>query len=150
MNREEYLEFYITNGFSIIPVRSKQKAPTVSNWQNRHPNDFDPAEFSGETNVGLVLGKNSGGLVDIDLDCEEALAIAPIFLPTTGFKFGRSSKPNSHHFYRCPTSQKTVRLTGTDGRTLLECRGDGAQTVVPPSTPATGELIEFGELGDPG
>jgi hypothetical protein len=33
---------------------------------------------------------------------------------------------------------------------LLACRGDGGQTIVPQSTHATGELIDFSEMGDPG
>jgi hypothetical protein len=43
-----------------------------------------------------------------------------------------------------------VKLKGIDGRTLLECRGNGGQTVVPPSVHETGELIEFTEMADPG
>jgi Bifunctional DNA primase/polymerase, N-terminal len=78
------------------------------------------------------------------------LAIASLFLPPTGFKFGRTSKPDSHYFYRCANPGKTVKLKGIDGRTLLECRGNGGQTVVPPSVHETGELIEFTEMADPG
>ena len=103
--------------------------------------------FDDETNVGVVLGDASGGLIDIDLDCEQALTLAPIFLPPTGFRFGRKSKPKSHHFYRSESPGKTVRLADSNGRTLLECRGNGGQTVVPPSLHPTGELIEFSEKG---
>jgi putative DNA primase/helicase len=87
--------------------------------------------------------------VDIDLDCPESLLIAPLFLPPTGFKFGRPSNPNSHHFYRCPETRGTIRLKGSDGRKLIECRADGGQTVVPPSVHEGGEKIQFTEMGDP-
>jgi putative DNA primase/helicase len=99
--RYDHYYLYHNNGFALLPVNFKDKIPAISNWQNRRPEDFDPAEFEGDRNVGVVLGTNSGGLVDIDLDCPEALKIAPIFLPPTGFRFGRKSKPESHHFYRC-------------------------------------------------
>jgi putative DNA primase/helicase len=149
MNTKEYLNHYTRSKFSIIPIPFKAKGPVISKWETRTPEDFDPTDFEGETNVGIVLGQNSGGLVDIDLDCEEAIAIAAIFLPPTNFKFGRASKPLSHYFYRCTNPGRTVRFKGIDGRTLVECRGTGGQTVVPPSVHETGELIEFSELGEP-
>jgi hypothetical protein len=145
----EYLDFYQKNFFAVIPLKPKAKAPAVTDWQNRRPEDFNPAEFADNANVGIVLGGASGGLIDIDLDCEEALALAPIFLPPTGFRFGRKSKPDSHRFYHCQHPGKTVRLAGSNGRVLLECRGNGGQTVVPPSVHPIGEVIEFSEMGAP-
>ena len=35
-------------------------------------------------------GGNSDNLVDVDLDASEAIAVAPAFLPETGFVFGRT------------------------------------------------------------
>jgi Bifunctional DNA primase/polymerase, N-terminal len=145
----EYLDFYKENFFAVIPIKPRAKAPEITGWQNRRPRDFNPAEFDDEINVGVVLGESSGGLVDIDLDCKEALILAPLFLPTTGFRFGRKSKPESHHFYRCQNHGRTVRLSSSAGRTLLECRGSGGQTVVPPSLHPSGELIEFSEKASP-
>jgi len=145
----EYLDFYKENLFTVIPIKSRAKAPEISAWQNRRPEDFNPAEFDDETNVGVVLGDASGGLIDVDLDCEEALTLAPIFLPPTGFRFGRESKPESHHFYRGESPGKTVRLADSNGRTLIECRGNGGQTVVPPSVHPSGELIECSEKASP-
>ena len=101
MLRDDYFSFYNQNNFTLVPIKRRGKAPEISSWQNRRPRDFNPAEFDDEANVGVVLGDASGGLVDIDLDCKEALILAPLFLPATGFRFGRKSKPESHHFYRC-------------------------------------------------
>src|SRR5262249_20789517 len=50
-------------------------------------------------NVGVLLGEPSGGLIDIDLDCREAVELAASLLPHTGAVFGRSSKRRSHHVY---------------------------------------------------
>ena len=145
----EYLDFYKENFFTVIPIKSRAKAPEISGWQYRRQEDFNPAEFGDETNVGVVLGDASGGLVDIDLDCKEALILAPLFLPPTSLRFGRKSKPESHRFYRCQNQGRTVRLSSSDGKTLLECRGNGGQTVVPPSIHPRGELIEFSEKASP-
>jgi hypothetical protein len=47
----------------------------------------------------LILGAGSGELVNIDLDCPEALAIADLYLPVTEAEFGRTSKRRSHRLY---------------------------------------------------
>jgi len=36
------------------------------------------------------------------LDCREAVALAPFFLPSTGSKYGRPGKRTSHYLYTCP------------------------------------------------
>jgi hypothetical protein len=48
----------------------------------------------------VQLGPKSGGLCDVDLDCTEAVVLAPAFLPPTHAVFGRKSKPRSHYLYR--------------------------------------------------
>jgi putative DNA primase/helicase len=145
----DYLNFYKENSFTVIPIKTRAKAPEINGWQFRRPSDFNPSEFSDETNIGIVLGDASGGLVDIDFDCEEAITLAPLFLPSTNCIFGRKSKPESHRFYRCEHPAKTIRLTSNSGQTLLECRANGGQTVVPPSLHSSGERVEFSEMATP-
>src|SRR5687767_12222882 len=53
-------------------------------------------------NVGLILGPASGGLADVDLDCDEAITLAPAVLPPRALRFGRPSKPRSHWIIRSP------------------------------------------------
>ena len=73
----EYLDFYKDNFFTVIPIKSRAKAPEISGWQYRRQEDFNPAEFGDETNVGVVLGDASGGLVDIDLDSRHFSSLLP-------------------------------------------------------------------------
>jgi hypothetical protein len=47
-------------------------------------------------NIGVLLGAPSRDLVDIDLDCPEALVFKDRFLLKTEAVFGRPSKPGSH------------------------------------------------------
>lgn len=49
-------------------------------------------------NYHIITGEN--GIVDIDLDCEEAIRLAPYFLPQTNMKYGRESNPTSHWLYK--------------------------------------------------
>ena len=60
---------------------------------------FAVSDFPNGSNVGVILGPRSGELVDIDLDCAEALALADLYLPATEAIFGRKSKPRSHRIY---------------------------------------------------
>ena len=92
---------YARRGWNVVPVRFKGKSPIGEGWQRRVIREADvPKYFDGAPqNVGVVLGASSGGLTDIDLDCREAVAIAPYVLPSTGALFGRASSRNSHWLY---------------------------------------------------
>ena len=130
-----------------IPVADRGKNPLRPAWQ--HSTLETPlTDFPQQCNIGVLLGTPSGGLVDIDLDCPEAIAAAPYLLPPTGLKFGRQSKPDSHWIYVVEECGKSERWKSKHG-VLLEYRANGAQTVFPPSTHQTGEIVEFSCFGDP-
>ena len=87
-----YAHEYLDRGFVPIPVEFKSKACTLKDWLNyRVIHDEVETLFRPPCNIGVVLGERSGGLVDIDLDCEEAIALAPHILPPTAMRFGRQS-----------------------------------------------------------
>jgi hypothetical protein len=105
--------------------------------------------FCGQrANIGIVLGTASGGLTDIDLDCSEAVSLAASFLSNTA-TFGRSSAPNSHWIFLCADVRRRVQLRDPlrgerDERAcIIELRGSGCQTVVPPSVHESGEAITW-------
>ena len=71
--------FYRRNGWMPIPVPFKSKAPCLEKWPTLHLNEDEiPTYFESGTlqNVGLLLGKPSGGLIDIDLDTPESRQLA--------------------------------------------------------------------------
>ena len=87
---------YIGIGLVPIPVQPRSKNPGRDGWQNlRVTEDEVPTLFSGEANVGLLLGINGNGLTDLDCDCPEATRLAPWFAPPTTFKSGRPSKASA-------------------------------------------------------
>ena len=89
--------WYRSRGYAPIPVPAGTKIPVLKGWQTLRLDEPDlPQHFNGTGNIGLLLGEPSGWLVDVDLDCEEAVALAPEFLPATGAKSGRPGKPASH------------------------------------------------------
>ena len=56
-------------------------------------------QFKDFSNVNIATGGDSL-IVDVDLDCPEALELADAFLNPTGMMFGRESTPRSHRLYK--------------------------------------------------
>jgi hypothetical protein len=125
----------LARGWALVPVPPDQKGPIIPKWQTR---TFAAADFPEGGNVGLIVGRRSGGLVDADLDCLEALDLADLYLPLTSAEFGRKSKPRSHRLYVATGATFEAFVDPIAGDTMLELRSDGAtggchQTIIPPS-----------------
>jgi putative DNA primase/helicase len=151
---------YAMRDWNPVPIPYRQKRPIGNDWQHRVITGSKVERFFGEKpqNIGVQLGPKSGGLTDIDLDCSEAIEIAPAVLPRTGAIFGRETKRNSHHLYITnlaeTVSQAALQFKDPISKNmLLEVRiggGDkGAQTVFPGSVHETGEPIDWEEDGEP-
>lgn len=142
---------YIQRGCAVIPVKGRSKKPRPKDWTSLRLTKREITKhFRDGDNIGLLLGDASGGLVDVDLDCPEALKLADTFLPLTSMIHGRTSKSASHRWYRVPPpAEKTRKFTDLDGISLLELRSTGGQTVVPPSIHESGEPIVWETTGEP-
>lgn len=136
---------HIAEGRSPVPVPHRSKRPIVDEWQKLRITADTASQYfnSRPQNVGVILGTASSNEVDIDLDCAEALAVAPGILPPTR-TFGRKSKPRSHWIYRTTDDPKTVRqFRDQDNSIIVEYRATRGQTVYPGSTHESGEPIEW-------
>jgi hypothetical protein len=157
---------YRARGWAPIPIKSGCKGPTIQNWQNLVLDDAGVArDFACPCNVGVLLGEHSGGLVDVDLDCAEAVEIADAIFPATDAVFGRASRPRSHRLYRIscrartksfndPDRNAAARKTGAGaagdaGAMIVEVRADGGQTVFPGSLHPSGEDVRWDIEGEP-
>jgi len=141
---------YLARGWAVVPVDARDKSPNIQEWPElARRRDFKPYDFEGR-NIGVVLGPVSGDLVDIDLDSEAALQLAPYFLPETR-TFGRRSKRASHWIYKAPGARfDQLKFGPKDRRELVEIRaqntnddGCGHQSVFPGSVHQSGERIEW-------
>ena len=142
---------YTSWRWRVVPIPPREKAPRLMKWQYLHLGKLDlPEYFRKGNNIGVLLGKASDGLIDVDLDCDEAILLAPMFLPETSKVHGRKSKPESHYWYRVETSPKPEKFCDIDGTTLLELRSTGQQTVVPPSIHPSGERVHWEKKGKSG
>jgi hypothetical protein len=142
----------IRRGWATVPIPLREKGPRIAGWPNLRITEADASRyFDGEGNVGVILGQPSGGLVDVDLDCFEAVMLARTHLPATRAIFGRASKPQSHWLYQVNGPALSLKFVDPVTReTLLELRGDGGlQTVFPGSTHPSGEPIEWAAQAEP-
>lgn len=131
---------YAARGWHLVRIAPLSKTPVSAAWQK---SSASPEDFARGDNVGVALGSRSGDLVDVDLDCPEAVALAPRFLPPTA-TFGRASKPQSHWLYLA-----SIPRTRKPANAHIEIRSTGGQTVMPGSIHETGESIEWHDTTTP-
>jgi len=153
---------YVARGWRVVPVPERRKGPVIDGWQNLDLglNDL-PAVFKQNgtrPNVGVLQGKPSGGLIDVDLDTDETVALGALWLPRTGAVFGRAGKPHSHFLYRASDHigpktkqfERPGRPRDTGEKSMLvELRSTGCQTIMPGSVHPSGESIVWEKDGDP-
>ena len=84
MSTADVARGYLRRGWCPIPVPFKSKKPNTPGWQHSQLREEDLEKaFRGKTNIGVILGPKSSGLTDVDLDCPEAVALAPHLLERT-------------------------------------------------------------------
>jgi hypothetical protein len=135
------VQCYLDRHWYPIPIPYRTKKPVLEGWESlRLTPELVPLYFNGPPqNIGILVGDVSGHLVDVDLDAPEAVQLATIFLPPTPCRFGRPSKPESHHLYIVsPTAGRTAKYeapsaSNAEKTMLVEYRATGGQTVFPNS-----------------
>ncbi len=138
-----WAEFYNSKGFSLIPLKSKNKTPAISSWkefQERKATDKELNKWFGNSttsNIAIVTGKISGIIV-VDFDSEEAIRFARDnnLLQTLLVKTGKGY----HAYYKCKNSIKNqVNVGGIQ----IDIRGEGGYVVAPPSTHPLGKKYKW-------
>jgi hypothetical protein len=130
---------YMRRGWRVVPIQAGQKRPTITDWPNFAAAVDDlPQLFGDGQNIAVRLGRASCDLVDLDLDCSEAMALADLYLPKTGAEFGRASKPRSHRLYTARGAVFESFSEPISGEMMVELRADGREggahlSLLPPS-----------------
>jgi len=125
----------------FITLHPNSKRPVEHAWHS-NGQTFQKAHFKHH-NIGLLLGEPSG-LLDVDLDCEAAVVLAKAILPKPHLRFGRDVNHSEHYLYHCSSSGPRKAFTAGGAKTtIVELRGDGAQTMIPPSIHPDGDLISW-------
>lgn len=135
----------IEQGFAPIPIPQGKKRPMFKGWVSaRYTAEEVTGRFDEKGNIGVLLGKPSDGLVDVDMDSPAAVELASAFLPPTKMLHGREGAPLSHWWYRVDHSPQVTKYADPlDRASLVELRGTGGQTIIPPSVHPSGERMRW-------
>jgi DNA polymerase-1 len=149
--------YYLDRGLLPIsvPRTGNHKNPALDGWSELRPRaaDLDALFPPGRAlNLGLLLGTPSRGLVDVDLDCAEAVAAGWLLLPRTGWISGRPGRPRSHYWYtvKDPPALAAEKYEDLAGGSLVELRSTGGHTVAPPGVHESGEPLAWDRFEEPG
>ena len=147
--RPEIARSYIRRNWATVPIGLGEKAPRIAGWPKLRITEVQTnSYFAGPGNVGVILGEASGGLVDVDLDCPEAVALAPSHLPTTDAVFGRESKPRSHWLYRVTGPAQSFKYTDpVSGETPRTARRRRAPDCIPAIDTSERRIDRMGSWG---
>jgi len=136
---------YARRGWVVLPLRPGDKMPSTSGWPDLRLVERDLTSLDG--NLGIHLGPS--GLVDIDLDCDEAVELGRLLLPPTPLVFGRQSRPAAHYLYEATGLTRYVKVC-LGRETYCELRaGNGKQSMVPPSIHPSGEAVRWEPDAEP-
>jgi hypothetical protein len=156
---------YADAGCHVIQLKPRTKEP-VGSWTGRIPANEIDAHFSGEANLAIAFGACSNGRVDVDLDWHEAARVADHVIKWYP-AFGRPGSPRSHRMVICkealeadgpcrirqfklPATMKgDPRLPSDHGVCVVEVRGNGHYTMLPPSIHPNGEKLSWDSSGIP-
>jgi hypothetical protein len=141
---------YFSRGWPPVAVYPRSKKPMGGpGWERLRLTEEElPQRFANGANLGVLLGEPAHGLVDVDLDIPEAVALAG-WLPPTEARFGRPGKPLSHRLYYTEPAPSTTQYLAPGVGMIVELRGTGGQTVMPPSTHESGETVCWESDGEP-
>ena len=78
---------------AYLELKPQSKIPVATDWPNKGQADI---ALSRNHNLGIVQGASSD-LLDVDLDCMEAKALAEVILPEPVATFDRGSTDSSHY-----------------------------------------------------
>jgi predicted P-loop ATPase len=159
----EAVKLYRKKGWRVFPLPAGQKKPDrEEGWlraAEKVSDDTVAALWARGENVGVILDPP---LVDVDLDCDEAVRLAPRFLPSTPMRFKRKSNPGwAHWVYEVQDCEHRTfvdtaareRKNGGDTTAkemILEIRsGENGDhyTMFPPSVHPSGEQLNFAPGG---
>lgn len=143
--------WYASHGFAVFPLGERSKKPiTVNglhNWTDSPDNAADCWKLFPNSNIGLVCGTPSHGLLVIDLDVsDEKDGIATLHewekangeLPETATSITGSG--GRHLFYR---TDRTGIHPSVNPELGVDIRSDGSYVIPPPSIHPSGEMYEW-------
>ena len=161
---KEYVEFYRSLGFSLIPIRYGDKRPdwsvlpkdeddnpTWKPYQFRKPTDEEVQRWflSGEKrNIGIVLGSVSDNAFVIDLDSPELVTLVKSKAPWLFEKtLVVESSRGAHLYFYGDVPVKSMKFQHSLGE--IDIKGEGGYVLAPPSLHPSGKNYKFVNKTEP-
>lgn len=136
MTLAQWRAFYAGLGFATVPLVHRGKRPLRRGWLERGDEQWSGAPES--SNIGILTGHRSGGLVVLDFDTmdgpERVLGMTPQQLAVLTIVV-RTAR--GWHVYARGEHESCTLVEGVD------VRGDGGMVVAPPSVHPSGHVYEF-------
>ena len=148
-------ERLLAAGISVACILNDGSKATAHPWRPQQRQRLTPAEFAAlvrrfvgvDVGLAIVAGRASGNLEILDFDTLELIGpwseMVEALLPglLSRLVMVQTPRPGQHVYYRCPViagNQKLAQALDADGKpkTLIETRGLGGYTIIPPSPPA--------------
>ncbi len=147
------LGFYNTEGFSVIPLKPRDKLPNLPSWKpyqsGRAPLELQqvwwPKPLPPEpNNIGIITGAVSGNLIVLDLDNEDAYRMVweacPELAETATVATGRGY----HLYLRAPVDPgPTFILEHDEVEGVHHVKANGGYVVAPPSIHPSGSVYQW-------
>lgn len=140
----DYARWYISKGFSVIPLKPKDKKPAIETWkvfQTYKPTDDNLKVWFGnssDNNIAIVTGEISGIAV-VDFDSPKAIEFSKKnnFPITPLVKTGKGY----HAYYQYKEGVRNFQKR--DDLPEIDLRGDGGYVVAPPSIHPSGHQYQW-------
>ena len=141
------VELYRSEGLSFIPIPYKSKVPAIEwkQFQKTRPDDGQVRNwFDGrDTNLAVICGSVSGGLVVLDFDSEERFwefhGVTSGKIGADIFDFTRISKTaRGYHVW-----MKVTEHVKNQKYPALDIKSDGGYVIAPPSVHPNGPIYEL-------
>lgn len=138
---------YEAKGFSVIPLKPKDKIPLVPQWVQYQSERADREQIGKwwrqwpNANIGLITGAISG-YVAVDIDSDAARAEFKSMCAEHDLDHvGVVSTGKGWHLYFARPPTKMSNKAGI--RPGIDFRGDGGYVVAPPSVHPSGRIYEW-------
>lgn len=149
MSNFEHALAYLKKGWSVIPIKPKDKLPAIASWkeyQTRLPTVEELEKWwkkNPKANIALVCGRTSGVIV-VDIDPKSGGTTEGLELPPT--LSSRTGGGGQHIFYQWNKDLIGAKVGVKAG---IDIRSEASYVVLPPSLHASGNTYEWINEGEP-
>jgi len=149
MNTAGFAKEYATRGWSVFPLKARDKVPVVK-WADVATSEVNMAvgwfDTDPDANIAIATGKRSG-IVVIDIDAEHGgydslMALQDEYGPLPQTLVAKTGGGGEHLFFAYPAGVE-IRNSASKLAHGIDVRGEGGYVVAAPSIHPNGQAYEW-------